>query len=49
VRIAKSSGDVNLDEAAVQAMQRLNRFKPIPTVIGRQEWAMRVPIRFDLR
>lgn len=49
VRVAKSSGDANLDEAAVRAMARLNRFKPIPAVIGRQEWAMRVPIRFDLR
>jgi protein TonB len=49
VRVAKSSGDASLDEAAVQALQRLNRFKPIPAVIGRQEWSMRVPIRFDLR
>lgn len=49
VRVAKSSGDASLDEAAVQALQRLNRFRPIPAVIGRQEWAMRVPIRFDLR
>ncbi len=49
VRVAKSSGDASLDQAAVQAMQRLSRFKPIPAVIGRQEWAMRVPIRFDLR
>lgn len=49
VRLAKSSGDASLDEAALQAMQRLSRFKPIPAVIDRQEWAMRVPIRFDLR
>ena len=49
IRLAKSSGDTALDEAALQAMQRLNRFKPIPATIGRQEWAMRVPIRFDLR
>lgn len=49
VHVLRSSGDTSLDEAAVQAMQRLNRFKPIPAVIGRQEWAMRVPIRFDLR
>jgi protein TonB len=49
VSIAKSSGEASLDEAAVQAMKRLNRFKPIPAVIGRREWAMRVPIRFDLK
>lgn len=49
VRVVKSSGDASLDTAAVQAMQRLERFKPIPAVIGRQSWALRVPIRFDLR
>lgn len=49
VRVAKSSGDANLDAAAVEAMQRLNRFKPIPPTIGRQSWSLRVPIRFDLR
>jgi len=49
VRVTKSSGNASLDEAAMTAMQRLNRFKPIPAVIDRQEWPMRVPIRFDLR
>lgn len=49
VRITKSSGNASLDEAAVKAMQRLSRFKPIPAAISRQEWPMRVPIRFDLR
>jgi protein TonB len=49
VRVTKSSGDASLDEAAMQALQRLNRFKPIPANIGRSEWPMRVPIRFDLK
>lgn len=49
VRVTKSSGNASLDEAAMTAMQRLSRFKPIPAVIDRQEWPMRVPIRFDLR
>jgi protein TonB len=49
VSIAKSSGDSALDQAAMQALQRLGRFKPIPVSIGRASWSMRVPIRFDLR
>jgi len=49
IRLAESSGDSSLDEAALQALHRLNRFKPIPATIGRQSWSMRVPIRFDLR
>jgi protein TonB len=49
VRVVKSSGDAALDQAAVSALGRLGRFKPIPASIGRSSWPMRVPIRFDLR
>jgi protein TonB len=49
VRVVGSSGDSALDQAAVQALSRLGRFKPIPSSIGRSSWPMRVPIRFDLR
>jgi len=49
VKLHSSSGDSSLDKAALQALHRLNRFKPIPASIGRQSWPMRVPIRFDLR
>lgn len=49
VRVVKSSGDAALDQAAVSALARLGRFKPIPASIGRSSWPMRVPIRFDLR
>lgn len=49
IRLAQSSGDSSLDQAAIQALHRLNRFKPIPAAIGRESWSMRVPIRFDLR
>ncbi len=48
-RISKSSGDPDLDQAAVATLNRLGRFKPIPAAIGRTSWPMRVPIRFDLR
>ena len=49
VQVAKSAGDSELDQAAVQAINRLGRFKPIPSVIGRGSWTLRIPIRFDLR
>ncbi len=49
VQIAKSTGDTELDQAAVQALNQLGRFKPIPLAIGRGSWTLRIPIRFDLR
>ena len=49
VQVAKSAGDTELDQAAVEAIHRLGRFKPIPSVIGRDSWTLRIPIRFDLR
>jgi protein TonB len=49
VRLAKSSGDPSLDRAALEALHRLDRFKPIPLAVGRASWSLRVPIRFDLR
>lgn len=49
VQVARSAGDTELDQAAVQAINRLGRFKPIPSVIGRDSWTLRIPIRFDLR
>lgn len=49
VQVARSAGDTELDQAAVEAINRLGRFKPIPSVIGRDSWTLRIPIRFDLR
>jgi protein TonB len=49
VRIGQSSGDPALDQAAIQTLSRLGRFRPIPSSIGRSRWPMRVPIRFNLR
>nr|WP_242482138.1 energy transducer TonB [Thiocystis violacea] len=49
IRIAKSSGNQDLDQAALQAMYRLGRFKPIPKSLGRRTWALRVPVRFSLK
>lgn len=49
VQVARSAGDTELDQAAVEAINRLGRFKPIPSVLGRDNWTLRIPIRFDLR
>ena len=49
IRIAQSAGDPDLDRAALETLKRLGRFKPIPAVIARTSWPMRVPIRFNLR
>lgn len=48
VRVAKSSGHSVLDQAAIQALGRLGRFRPIPKSLGRSSWSLQVPIRFDL-
>jgi protein TonB len=48
IRIADGSGSEVLDDAGLQTVQRLGRFKPIPKSIGRNRWALRVPIRFAL-
>ncbi|MFD2110622.1 energy transducer TonB [Thiorhodococcus fuscus] len=49
IRIVKSSGHPSIDRAALDAMRRLGRFKPIPTELNRRTWALQVPIRFDLQ
>ncbi|MBK5966157.1 hypothetical protein CCR95_19245 [Thiocystis minor] len=49
VQLAQGSGQPALDRAALDALRRLGRFKPIPTSLGRQSWPLRVPIRFDLK
>lgn len=49
IRVARGSGFEALDGAAVEALRRLGRYRPIPDGIGRSRWAVRVPIVFDLR
>jgi protein TonB len=49
VRVAKGSGSEVIDQAAVETVRRLGRYKPIPAGIGRSRWPVRVPIRYDLR
>jgi protein TonB len=47
-RLDKSSGSSALDQAAVETLRRLARYKPIPEALGRARWQLRVPIRFAL-
>jgi len=47
-RLDKSSGSSVLDQAAVETLRRLARYKPIPEALGRARWQLRVPIRFTL-
>jgi protein TonB len=49
IRITESSGSKLLDKAAVETLTRLGAFEPIPSALGRSEWALRVPIHFSLR
>ena len=48
-RVDKSSGSSALDKAAVATLKRLKKFKPIPAALGRNRWAVRVPIKFSLK
>ncbi len=49
VKVGRTSGDQELDRAAIEALKRLNRFRPIPLEFGRRRWPLSVSIRFDLR
>jgi protein TonB len=46
--LGRSSGSSVLDQAAVDTLRRLARYKPIPEALGRTRWRLRVPIRFAL-
>jgi protein TonB len=49
IGLARGSGHSALDEAALQTLRRLGRFKPIPDAIGRSQWKLRIPINYALR
>ncbi|MCG6940310.1 MAG: TonB family protein [Thiohalocapsa sp.] len=48
IHVSHGAGDAALDEAAAATVRRLARFEPIPAVIGRSRWTVRVPIVFRL-
>lgn len=48
IRLARGSGHPELDQAALESLNRLGRFKPIPPGLNRSHWPIQVPIRFRL-
>lgn len=48
VRVVKGSGHAPLDRAAVDTLERLGRFQPIPPELGRESWNLVVPMSYDL-
>ena len=46
VRVDQSSGTAILDQAAMQAIQKLGRFDPIPEDIPRDTWLVKIPMSF---
>ena len=47
--VVESSSWVSLDKAAVRALEKLNRFKPIPDSLVRSQWSFQIPIKFSLQ
>ena len=49
IAVSESSGYRRLDEAAIKTLQQVSPFRPIPEILGRDQWAISVPISFNLR
>jgi protein TonB len=47
--VADSSGRERLDRAALETLQKVTRFDPIPALLGRERWQIEVPIIYRLR
>jgi protein TonB len=48
-RIEGSSGFKTLDQAALQAVQELGQYEPIPSELHRDQWPLSVSLQFTLR
>jgi protein TonB len=48
IRIEESSGYSTLDNAAVNAIQRVGQFRPLPESLGLHSMEFRVPLSFEL-
>ena len=48
ISIYNSSGIKLLDTAALQAVETLRQFRPIPDELNRSQWPMRIPVEFSL-
>ncbi len=49
VSLEKSSGHRLLDNAAINSLKRLKKFKPIPEELQREDWGMSIGLDFRLR
>jgi protein TonB len=49
IRIARSSGSDLLDGAALKTIRRVDPFRPLPDELGKESWALAVPIAFSLK
>jgi len=47
-KVVRSSGIERLDAAALKTLRRINPFVPIPAALGRGQWALSVPISYNL-
>lgn len=47
--VAESSGMERLDRAALETLEKVARFDPIPADLGRTRWSISVPISYRLR
>jgi TonB family protein len=48
MRVSGSSGFDRLDKAAIDTLRRLDRFRPIPDILGRDRWPISVPVEYRL-
>lgn len=48
IALTDSSGHELLDRAALQAVEDVGRFRPIPAELARERWALSVPLNFRL-
>lgn len=48
VRVVRGSGHRRLDRAAVETVERLGRFRPLPPELGRERWELVLPLDYRL-
>ena len=46
--VAKPCPYSSLNESALAAVQAVSKFDPIPAVLGKNEWKMEIPIKYNL-
>ena len=46
--VAKPCPSSSLNESALAAVQAVSKFDPIPAVLGKNEWKMEIPIKYNL-